>query len=104
MTREQPGRWKFLTNHALVLLCLERRPTARTKDLASWVGITDRAAQRIVADLERDGYLRSRRIGRGKRYAVDRGRRLKHQLHRDRTVDALLRLRPRLPAGEPARS
>lgn len=89
--------WKFLTNHAHVLLCLARNPTARTKDLAQWIGITDRAAQRIVAELERDGYLSSVKVGRGKRYKVNARRSMRHALQDHHSIDALLRLKPRLP-------
>ena len=48
------GDWDFLTNHAHVLLCLRRDPTARMRDVAAAVGITERAAQRIVAELEEE--------------------------------------------------
>lgn len=95
--------WKFLTNHAHVLLCLARNPTARTKDLARWIGITDRAAQRIVAELERDGYLTSVKVGRGKRYKINARRSMRHALQDHHTIDVLLRLKPRLPANEDRR-
>lgn len=48
----EPARWTFLTNHAHVLLCLARDPELRLRDVAERVGVTERAVQRIVADLE----------------------------------------------------
>lgn len=92
--------WRFLTNHALVLLCLSRQPTARTRDLARWIGITDRAAQRIVAELERDGYISHVKVGRGKRYTIHGRRRLRHALEEHLPLAALLRLEPRIPEGD----
>jgi hypothetical protein len=98
--RRPRASWKFLTNHALVLMCLVEAPTARTKDLARWIGITDRAAQRIVAELEAAGYLSSVKVGRGKRYRVRATAPMRHPLQRHRKVGALLGLTPRLPARE----
>jgi DNA-binding MarR family transcriptional regulator len=95
--RADRSRWKFLTNHAHVLICLSRRPNARTRDLAEWIGITDRAAQRIVAELQRAGFLTHTRVGRGKRYKVLASRPLRHPLQAGYTVRALLDLEPRIP-------
>src|SRR4051812_21587341 len=44
--------WMFLTNHAHVLLLIAQDPEIRLRDVAEQVGITERAVQRIVADLE----------------------------------------------------
>ena len=86
------GDWDFLTNHAHVLLCLRRDPTARMRDVAAAVGITERAAQRIVAELEEDGYLSRERDGRRNRYVLHEGRSLRHPLEGSHTVDELLNL------------
>jgi DNA-binding MarR family transcriptional regulator len=86
------GDWDFLTNHAHVMLCLRRDPTARMRDVAAAVGITERAAQRIVAELEGDGYLTRERDGRRNRYVLHRGRSLRHPLESSHTVDELLNL------------
>ena len=51
------GDWTFLTNHAHVLLSISRDPDIRIRDLAERVGITERAAQRILTDLVEQGYL-----------------------------------------------
>lgn len=56
--------WTFLTNHAHVLLAIVREPTARLRDIVTSAGITECAAQTIVADLEAAGYLHRERVGR----------------------------------------
>jgi len=86
------GDWDFLTNHAHVLLCLRRDPTSRIRDVAAAVGITERAAQRIVAELEEDGYLTRERDGRRNRYVLHQGRNLRHPLDASHTVDELMAL------------
>ena len=59
-----PG-WTFLSNHAHVLLCIAKEPEVRLREVAHRVGITERAVQRIVADLEEGGYLSRRARGGG---------------------------------------
>jgi len=86
------GDWDFLTNHAHVLVCLRRDPTARMRDVAAAVGITERAAQRIVAELEEGGYLSRERDGRRNRYVLHKGGSLRHPLEGSHTVDELLNL------------
>jgi DNA-binding Lrp family transcriptional regulator len=60
----------FLTNHGLVLLSIAEDPTARIRDLAATVNITERAAQRIVSDLIDAGYVERKRVGRRNEYTV----------------------------------
>jgi len=62
--------WKYLTNHAEVLLCVARQPDARLREIASCVGITERAAHRIVCDLEEAGHLSRHRRGARNFYEV----------------------------------
>jgi hypothetical protein len=83
-------RWTFLTNHAHVLLTIARDPTVRLRDVALAVGVTERAAQAIVADLEAAGYLRRARVGRRNQYTIDPTRRLRHPAEADRSVGKLL--------------
>jgi hypothetical protein len=72
VTPNVDGRgWTFLTNHAHVLLVIARDQTARIRDIAATVGITERAAQAIVADLEAGGYLTRNRVGRRNEYTVN---------------------------------
>jgi predicted transcriptional regulator len=62
--------WKFLTNHGLTLLCIAEDPGVRLRDIADRVGITERAAQRIVSALITSGYVESQRVGRRNTYEV----------------------------------
>jgi predicted transcriptional regulator len=93
-TTSDPARpvraWTFLTNHAHVLLAISDDPQVRLRDIAARVGITERATQLIVADLEEAGYLRKERVGRRNRYTVARGRRFRHPAESDHSVDELL--------------
>src|SRR5687767_149524 len=70
--------WQFLTSHTQVLLALHRQPDARLRDVADTVGITERAAQRIVNDLVATGYLEREPVGRRNRYALNTERRMRH--------------------------
>ncbi len=92
--------WTFLTNHTHVLLCVARDPGARLRDVAEVVGITERAAQRIVAELEEAGYLTRSRDGRRNRYEVHPDVPLRHPLEREHAVGEILDvLRPHAPAA-----
>jgi DNA-binding MarR family transcriptional regulator len=64
-------RWDLITNHGHVLACLAVDPEARLRDVAEWVGITERTAVHIVGDLEQAGYLTKTRVGRRNRYRID---------------------------------
>jgi len=100
---ERPS-WTFLTNHAHVLLCIAGDPGIRGRDIALQVGITERAAQRIIADLEEAGYLSHVRVGRRNRYNVHPDAHLRHPMDADRPVTQLLALlggpAPRRPRRE----
>ena len=82
--------WTFLTNHAHVMVCLRRDPTARMRDVAEAVGITERAAQRIVSELEEAGYLAREREGRRNRYTLNTDLPLRHSLEGAHTSGELL--------------
>ena len=65
------AEWSLLTNHANVLLCVTREPDIRLRELAVEVGISERAVKRIVADLEKSGYIARERHGRRNHYNVN---------------------------------
>ncbi len=88
--RQRRAGWTFLTNHAHVLLCIARDPNVRIREIAALVGITERAAQRIVGELGADGYLTHRRIGRRNHYEIDDRRPMRHALENHLSVSALL--------------
>jgi hypothetical protein len=62
--------WNFLTNHARVLLCIARDPGVRLREVAAGLGITERSAQAIVADLTAAGYVAKQKHGRRNRYQI----------------------------------
>ena len=62
------AEWKFLTNHAHVLLCVMHEPEIRLREIADAVGITERASHRIIAELEDGGYISRERKGRRNLY------------------------------------
>jgi DNA-binding MarR family transcriptional regulator len=84
------GSWTFLTNHSHVLICLARDPKLRLRDLAEQVGITERAVQGIVRDLEAAGCLTRHREGRRNRYDIVADRPMRHQVERQHLVGDLL--------------
>lgn len=92
-----PG-WTFLSNHAHVLICLSRDGDRRVRDLAADVGITERATQRILTDLEAAGYLVRERRGRRTHHRLVLDRPLRHPVEQPHTlrdlVDALAAFRP----------
>ena len=63
-------RWGFLTNHAQVLVCIAHDPGIRVREISEAVGITERAAHRIVAELDAAGYITRKRNGRRNQYTI----------------------------------
>ena len=87
---EEVKTWTFLTNHAQVLLCLADTPDIRLRDVAERVGITERATQRILAELVEAGYVRAERVGRRNRYTVDREHTMRHSAQFGYEIGTLL--------------
>jgi predicted ArsR family transcriptional regulator len=94
---ERERTWTFLTNHAHVLLCIATDSGARLRDVATTVGITERAAQRIVTELVEDGYLERSRVGRRNTYRVNPTRPLRAPFDDDRHVEELIAALSPLP-------
>jgi DNA-binding IclR family transcriptional regulator len=82
--------WTFLTNHARVLLCLADEPDLRLREAAARIGITERAVQRIVTDLEDAGVITRTREGRRNTYAIHEDAPLRHPHDSHTTVGDLL--------------
>jgi DNA-binding Lrp family transcriptional regulator len=85
-------QWTFLSNHAHVLVCLALDRNARLRDVATSVGITERAVQKIVSDLEEAGVILRERNGRRNSYRLNVAVPLRHPLEAHRTVGTLLSL------------
>jgi hypothetical protein len=98
------GGWTFLTNHAHVLVCIAEDPDVRGRDIAALVGITERAAQAIVADLVAEGYVTRTKVGRRNRYSVNSDAPLRHPLEADHTIGELLVTLGRLKTGRRKRT
>lgn len=81
-----------MTNHSHVLICLSIDPKARLRDVAAQVGITERAVQKIVADLEEAGVLTRERHGRRNHYRIHPQHPLRHPVEAHRNVRDLLRM------------
>lgn len=84
--------WTFLTNHGHVLVCLAATPDARLRDVAERVGITERAVQQIVRELEQSGYVVKQRVGRRNNYTVVRAGRFRHPLESGTAVGEFIDL------------
>ena len=81
--------WTFFTNHAHVLICLNNEPTARLRDIAEKVMITERAVQRIVSELEEAGYLIRIKEGRCNRYKIKNNISLRHPVEGHKKISDL---------------
>lgn len=92
---ETPKPWTFLTNHAHVLILLHGQPDLVLREVAARVGITERAVQRIVQDLEEEGFIRRHKVGRRNEYEVLAKKRLRHPVESHRKIGDLLDLMAR---------
>ena len=92
-------RWSFLTNHAQVLLCIAHDPGIRLREIGETVGITERAAHRIVSELSAAGYISRKRNGRRNQYKIRTDLPLPEPLAREQKIGDLLAL---LHSGRPA--
>ncbi len=98
----RPGhRWTFLSNHAHVLICLAKDSHQRLRDVADQIGITERAVQGIVSDLESEGLLQRHRRGRRNIYELSLDQPLRHPIERHRDVGELVQLILERPPGKP---
>lgn len=84
--------WTFLTNHARVLAAIADNHSVRIRDIAAHCRLTERAVQKIIADLEQDGYLSHTREGRTNTYRIDPAKVLRHPAEAGLTVASLLSL------------
>lgn len=84
------GQWTFFSNHGHVLICLAKNANQPLREVAVAVGITERAVQRIVADLEEAGYLCRKRSGRQNSYTLRTEKRLRHELEKDHSIGEII--------------
>ena len=91
-SESSPTQWTFLTNHFHIIVSLSREPYSRIRDLSDQVGITQRAVQRILAELIEDKVLKVRKEGRRNYYTINRKKRLKHSLENKHNIGELLNI------------
>jgi DNA-binding Lrp family transcriptional regulator len=84
-----PG-WKFLTNHALVLCIVAQHPRITAREIATTIGITEKATRNIINDLEADGYVAKKREGRRTKYKIDPDMPLRDETQQDKAIGDLL--------------
>jgi hypothetical protein len=101
MPRDERPTWSFLTNHAQVLLCITHDPGIRLREIGETVGITERAAHRIVSELAAAGYISRKRNGRRNHYAIQSDLSLPDPLTREQKIGDLLAV---LSGGRSART
>ncbi|MGD0198845.1 MAG: winged helix-turn-helix domain-containing protein [Solirubrobacteraceae bacterium] len=82
--------WTFLTNHARVLISIAHDSGIRLRDVGERVGITERAAHRIVSELLAAGYITRTRVGRRNQYTINDDLPLRDPLARGQRVGDLL--------------
>jgi hypothetical protein len=93
MRQDGTPSWSFLTNHAQVLLCIAHDPGIRLREIGEAVGITERAAHRIVVELAAAGYISRTRNGRRNHYTIQSDLPLPDRLARGQKVGDLLAIR-----------
>lgn len=83
-------QWTFFSNHGHVLICLAKNVDQPLREVALAVGITERAVQRIIADLEEAGYLVRQKAGRRNTYTLKTSQKLRHELEMDHSIGEIL--------------
>jgi DNA-binding transcriptional regulator YhcF (GntR family) len=85
-------KWNFITNHGLVLIYISHNPQCTMREMAAALGVTERSIQRVLDDLEAEGYIAWQRTGKGNIYEINHARGLRHRLIKDSMVGDLLNL------------
>ena len=88
--KPEKNRWTFFTNHAHVLIILSQDPSLVLREVAIKIGITERAVQRIIADLEQDGFIEREKLGRKNQYHILFKRPLRHPVESHRSIGDLI--------------
>ena len=90
MEQARLQKWTFITNHWLVLSYIFHNPTSTAREIANYIGVTERTTHKIISDLEEEGYIQRRKIGRRNVYSVDPQLPLRHHTKTDIMVEDLL--------------
>jgi DNA-binding MarR family transcriptional regulator len=87
-----PREWTFLSNHAHVLVHLNRYPDSLVKEIADEIGITERSTQLILADLQSAGYVVIEKVGRRNHYRVNPKGKFRHRAEKSKPIGLLLKI------------
>lgn len=90
MSESSSPQWTFITNHGLVLSYISHHPTSTAREIANYIGVTERTTHKIIGDLESAGYISRQKIGRRNVYSVDPQLPLRHHTKTDIMVEDLL--------------
>lgn len=90
LKKAKENKWTFLSNHGHTLIHLHRNPESKVREIAAEVGITERSALSILADLERDGYISVERVGRRNSYTIIATKKFRHPNEAKKPISALL--------------
>jgi predicted transcriptional regulator len=82
--------WTFLTNHGRVMAYIAKHPQSTTQEVAQRAGLSIRAIQQIITDLEKGGYIARHKEGRRNRYTIHPEIPMRHRLEREHAVGDIL--------------
>lgn len=82
--------WTFITNHGLVLSYIFHNSRSTAREIAAYIGVTERTTHKIISDLEAEGYIERRKTGRRNVYRVDPTLPLRHHTKQDILVEDVL--------------
>ena len=89
MVRKMP-EWTIISKHGLVLTYIYHHPKSTARQIASAIGVTEWTVRQIIADIEKDGYVRHQRAGRNNVYHINLNQGLRHQTMRHVSLENLL--------------
>jgi predicted transcriptional regulator len=98
------AEWTFLTNHGLVLAAIAKHPQSTARQIGDAAGITERAAHKIIKDLDEAGYVTRKRVGRRNHYRVHRDVPLKDEITDAAVGELLIVLRPKRDRKAPSKT
>ena len=87
---EEKSNWRLISNHGLVLICLENYEGYPMRVIGQVIGITERAVQRIIADLEKEAYIKRVKVGRKNQYSIQKEAKMRHSVNGHCTVGQFL--------------
>ena len=84
------ARWTFFTNYGHVIFLISKNPNITSKEMAQEIGITERAVQKIIHDLDEDGFINIKKVGRNNQYKIVGRKKLRHSIEKNCRIDELI--------------